>query len=167
MNIMNFTDEKVVNHNNDTLAYNNAIEKKREQLKKSLKQLDRLEKVKPVWSVVQQMDKVSVPTKTIGVYKIIYKPNGKVMSIGQGNVSGRRTRHLSVFKNKGRDIIHSGGSTSGSVVGQKMYRYDDNLNNWLFSFCDCKEKTLASQFEYELQHQILPEFNGLHMGGNN
>jgi len=167
MNIMNFTDEKVVNHNNDTLAYNNAIENKREQLKKSLKQLDRLEKVKPVWSVVQQMDKASVPTKTIGVYKIIYKPNGKVMSIGQGNVSGRRTRHLSVFKNKGRDIIHSGGSTSGSVVGQKMYRYDDNLNNWLFSFCDCKEKTLASQFEYELQHQILPEFNGLHMGGNN
>ena len=143
MNIMNFTDEKVVNHNNDTLAYNNAIEKKREQLKKSLKQLDRLEEVKPVWSVVQQMDKASVPTKTIGVYKIIYKPNGKVMSIGQGNVSGRRTRHLSVFKNKGRDIIHSGGSTSGSVVGQKMYRYDDNLNNWLFSFCDCKEKNIS------------------------
>ena len=167
MNIMDFTDKRVNKHDDDTVAYEKAIEKKREQLLKSIKRLDKLKNVKPAWSEVEQMDKASVPTKTIGVYKIIYKPTGEVMSIGQGNVSGRRTRHLSVFKNKGRDIIHSGGSTSGSVVGQKMYRHDDNLNNWLFSFCDCKEKTLASQFECELQHQILPQFNGLHMGGNN
>ena len=89
------------------------------------------------------------------------------MSIGQGNVSGRRTRHLSVFRNNGQDITHSGGSTSGSVVAQKMFRHDSNLNNWAFSWCETKEKTLASQYEYELQQEMLPPFNGLHMGGNN
>ena len=153
MNILDFTEPS--KESPDKPAYIRAISIKRQQLKESLRQLDVLEK------------NASVPTGTIGVYKIIHIPTDKVMSIGQGNVSGRRTRHLSVFKNNGQDITHSGGSTSGSVVAQKMFRHDSNLNNWAFSWCETKEKTLASQYEYELQQEMLPPFNGLHMGGNN
>ena len=71
MNIMDFTDKRVNKHDDDTVAYEKAIEKKREQLLKSIKRLDKLKNVKPAWSEVEQMDKASVPTKTIGVYKII------------------------------------------------------------------------------------------------
>ena len=42
-----------------------------------------------------------------------------------------------------KTITHSGGSTSGSVVAQKMFKHDSNLDNWLFSWCETKEKTLA------------------------
>ena len=166
MSILQFTDAEPVEID-DLPAYIRAIEIKRQQLKESLRQLDVLEKKVPVWSDVTLMSEALVPTGTIGVYKIIYKPTMEVMSIGQGNVSGRRTRHLSVFKNNGQDITHSGGSTSGSVVAQKMFKHDSNLDNWLFSWCETKEKTLASQYEFELQQEILPPFNGLHMGGNN
>ena len=165
MNILDFTDSKPSKQS--STAYQNAIDIKRIQLKESLKQLDILENKVPVWSDITLMDNASVPTGTIGVYKIIYEPTMEVMSIGQGNISGRRGRHLSVFKNNGQDITHSGGSTSGSVVAQKMFKHDSNLDNWLFSWCETKEKTLASQYEFELQQEMLPPFNGLHMGGNN
>ena len=165
MNILDFTEPS--KESPDKPAYIRAISIKRQQLKESLRQLDVLENKVPTWSDVTLMKNASVPTGTIGVYKIIHIPTDKVMSIGQGNVSGRRTRHLSVFRNNGQDITHSGGSTSGSVVAQKMFRHDSNLNNWAFSWCETKEKTLASQYEFELQQEILPPFNGLHMGGNN
>ena len=165
MNILDFTEPR--KESSDKPAYIRAIAIKRQQLKESLRQLDVLENKVPTWSDVVRMDDARVPGGTIGVYKIIYKPTMKVMSIGQGNVKGRRGRHLSVFKNGGKDITHIGGSTSGSVVAQKMFRHDSNLDNWLFSWCETKEKTLASQYEFELQQEMLPPFNGLHMGGNN
>ena len=125
MNIMDFTDKRVNKLKKIIESIDKSIEKKREQLRKSLRQLDKLESVKPVWSAVQQMDKASVPTKTIGVYKIIYKPTKEVMSIGQGNVSGRRTRHLSVFKNKGRDI------SSVYKYGYELKLNDEQIGNCL------------------------------------
>ena len=165
MNILDFTEPR--KESSDKPAYIRAIAIKRQQLKESLRQLDVLESKVPTWSDVTPMDNASVPSGTIGVYKIIHVPTDKVMSIGQGNVANRKGRHLSVFKNGGRDITHKGGSTSGSVVAQKMFRHDSNLDNWSFSWCETKEKTLASQYEFELQQEMLPPFNGLHMGGNN
>ena len=165
MNILDFTDVKPSEQSPS--AYRKAITLKRIQLKESLKQLDMLENKVPVWSDVTPIDKAKVPSGTIGVYKIIYKPTMKVMSIGQGNVGKRKGRHKSVFLNDGKDITHEGGTTSGSVTAQKMYRHDYDLSNWYFSYCSVGEKTLANAFENELQQDLRPPFNALHMGGNN
>tara|TARA_R100000005_G_C4878829_1_gene131499 strand:+ start:82 stop:582 length:501 start_codon:yes stop_codon:yes gene_type:complete len=166
MNIYDFT-EKVVVENNGLSAYERAVEKKQRQIQESLDNIKRLKNKQPVWSSPCPIEIAKVPSKTIGVYKIIYKPTNEIMSIGQGDVGNRKGRHKSVFLNGGRDITHKGGTTSGSVTAQKMYRHDSNLSNWLFSYCSVTEKTLANAFEFELQQDLKPQFNALHMGGNN
>ena len=169
MNILDFTDiadTKSIDID-DLPMYYKAISKKQAELKESLNKLELLKSKKPVWSLPKPMESVKVPSGTIGVYKIIYKPDEKVMSIGQGNVGNRRSRHKSVFNNNGKDITHNGGTTSGSVTAQKMYKYDTKLSNWYFSHCNITEKTLANAFEFELQQKLQPQFNALHMGGNN
>ena len=171
MNIYDFMDTtsstSIIDEKDSVKLYKRAIDKKRLQLKESLKQLDIIENKVPIWSSPEPIESAKVPSRTIGVYNIIYQPTGKVMSIGQGNVSNRKGRHKAVFRNSGKDITHTGGTTSGSVTAQKMYRHDNNIDNWYFSWCDVKEKTLASQYEAELQYELLPEFNPLHMGGTN
>ena len=109
-----------------------------------------------------------------GVYKIIYKPfyEGEdgtpyVMYIGQGNVSSRRNRHKSVFKNKGKDIVSPNGHVSPSQAGKKMYIFDDNIDNWLFSYCNIGVKSLCSEYEKALQKEEEPEFNNSSMSGCN
>jgi hypothetical protein len=166
MNIFDFTDTEVVDVD-DSSAYNRAIDKKEKQIKESLINLAKARNKKPIWSLPKPIEIAKVPSGTIGVYKIIHKPTNKVMSIGQGNVGNRKGRHKSVFLNDGKDITHKGGTTSGSVTAQKMYRHDNDLSNWYFSYCSMGEKTLANAFEGELQQDLQPPFNALHMGGNN
>ena len=174
MNIYNFvntnnnsTSSFILEEKVDVQTYKKAVQKNKIKLQESLAKLEVIENNIPVWSEPEPITSAKVPSKTIGVYKIIYKPTGKVMSIGQGNVGNRKGRHKSVFLNSGKDITHGGGTTSGSVTAQKMFKYDSNIDNWYFSWCDVKEKTLASQYEAELQQNLLPEFNPLHMGGTN
>tara|TARA_A100001515_G_scaffold3244_1_gene3237 strand:- start:2123 stop:2623 length:501 start_codon:yes stop_codon:yes gene_type:complete len=166
MNILDFTDFDSVEMD-DLPAYKRAVEKKIRELEISRDNLIKLKNKEPIWSEPVPLDTAKVPSSTIGVYKIIHKPSEKVMSIGQGNVGNRKGRHKSVFLNDGRDITHKGGTTSGSVTAQKMYRHDNDLSNWYFSFCSVGEKTLANAFESELQKKFKPPFNALHMGGNN
>ena len=166
MNILDFTDVKVVEVD-DLSAYNRAIDKKEKEIKESLVNLGKERNKKPVWSLPKPIEVAKVPSGTIGVYKIIHRPTDEVMSIGQGNVGNRKGRHKSVFLNDGKDITHKGGTTSGSVTAQKMYRHDNDLSNWYFSYCSMGEKTLANAFEDELQQDLRPPFNALHMGGNN
>jgi|10_taG_2_1085330.scaffolds.fasta_scaffold25364_2 hypothetical protein len=166
MSILQWTDAEPVEIE-DLPAYARAISKKREQIKKSLEELSRLEKKVPYFSEPFPIKDIRISGKPIGVYKIFHEKDMNIMSIGQGNIKGRLIRHLGVFRNKGQDIRHEGGSTSSSITAQKMYKYDSDLNNWYFSWCDVKEKGLASEFESELQHQYRPPFNALHMGGNN
>ena len=149
-------------------SYQKAVNEKLQQLSESVGRIKELSNVEPTWSTPLQIDSTHKGiTSVVGVYRIIYKPTMETMSIGQGNVGARRGRHTGVFKNKGKDLIHPSGATSGSQTGQKMYRYDTNLDNWMFSFCDVGEKTLASEYENQLQIIEEPEFNNLSMGGNN
>ena len=166
MSILQFTDAEPVEID-DLPAYIKAISTKREEIKNSLVELSKLEKKVPYFSEPFPIKSVRISGAPIGVYKIFHKEDMSIMSIGQGNISGRLSRHLSVFKNKGQDIRHKGGSTSSSITAQKMYKYDSDLNNWYFSWCEVKEKGLASEFESELQSLYRPPFNALHMGGNN
>ena len=48
-----------------------------------------------------------------------------------------------------------------------MYRYDSNIDNWMFSWCDAKSKAIASEYERLLQQVENPNFNNVSMGGNN
>ena len=106
-----------------------------------------------------------IPTGTIGVYRIIYKPTNETMSIGCGSIGSRLSRHRSVFLNKGKDISHKSGTTSGSATGGHMYKYDRKRSNWLFSWCDIGNKGLSEQYEVGLQEHEKPPFNKLSMAG--
>ena len=68
----------------------------------------------PVWTELFQISKRSpvAMNKKTGVYKIYHKGIGEPMVIGEGVIIGRKGRHVSVFKNKGVAIAHSGGSSS-------------------------------------------------------
>lgn len=103
----------------------------------------------------------------LGVYRIIYKPTGKTLSIGQGNIGNRRCRHKSIFRNSGSAITHSGGGTSDSLTGQKMHKYDSDLSNWIFSWCPVPCKSVAKKYEELLQQIEKPLFNAESMGGAN
>ena len=112
--------------------------------------------------------------KIKGVYKIIYKPhyesedgNPYVMYIGQGNVNERHQRHKSVFLNNGQDIVSGNGHVSPSQAGKKMYMFDSDRNNWLFSYCKIGIKSLCSRYEEALQNEENPIFNNSSMAGCN
>tara|TARA_Y100000310_G_scaffold258082_1_gene266362 strand:+ start:43 stop:501 length:459 start_codon:yes stop_codon:yes gene_type:complete len=149
-------------------SYQRAVNEKIQSLSETIGRIKELSNIEPVWSEPKYIDSTHKGISgAVGVYRIIYKPTMETMSIGQGNVGNRKDRHLQVFRNDGKDKIAPGGSTSGSVTAQKMYKYDTNLDNWLFSFCDVGEKILASEYENQLQIVEEPEFNNLSMGGNN
>jgi hypothetical protein len=46
-----------------------------------------------------------------------------------------------------------------------MYKFDSNIDNWLFSWCDVGNKYLAGSYEYFLQKKYSPQFNKLEMAG--
>ena len=149
--------------NNYALATTNVIQ----ALSEEIARLKGRSMVEPEWSKPALITEPSEGIRGVGVYRIIYKPTLTTMSIGQGNVSARKARHKGVFLNKGKDIISKGGATSPSITGQKMYQYDPDINNWLFSFCVVGNKKVAVEYEELLQLTEEPEFNELSMGGIN
>lgn len=100
----------------------------------------------------------------LGVYKIIHKNSG-VMYIGQGNVSNRKNRHLSVFKNKGKEMVSPNGHSSSSQAGTKMYAFDQDIDNWLFSFIMIDNKGICAEYEKVITDFEMPQFNSPHMVG--
>lgn len=152
--------------------YNEVIESKILDLKFQIKQMKLLSNIIPKWSkpipINEQHSKHSNGiTKAIGVYKIIHAPTNKLMAIGQGNVSARRTRHLQIFKNKGLAVTYKNGGADQSQTGSKMYRFDRNINNWLFTWCDCSNKQIAIELEHKLINKLKPAFNLETMAGVN
>jgi hypothetical protein len=103
----------------------------------------------------------------IGVYKIIHKDHEEysVMYIGQGNIGNRKGRHLSVFRNDGKDIVSPNGHVSPSQAGKKMYAFDDNIDNWYFSCIILDNKKVSTEYEKLLTILEEPEFNNLSMSG--
>lgn len=148
--------------------YNQVIESKVAELKLEIKRTKSFSKHTPKWSKLipitdKHYDGIS---KAIGVYKIIHAPTGKIMAIGQGNVANRRARHLQIFRNKGQSILNKlSGSSCGSQTGSKMYKFDKNINNWLFSWCNCHTKNIAIELETRLINKHKPEFNLETMAG--
>ena len=145
---------------------NRAVVNKVQDLSEQLETVKSMTSFEPKWSDPAPIDSIRIG-KGLGVYRIIYKPEEETKSIGQGVVAQRRTRHKGVFKNGGKDIISLSGATSSSQTGQKMFAYDNNLDNWWMEFCFIPQKALCAEYEKLLQKNEEPEFNMLSMGGNN
>ena len=149
---------------NDKL-FKKAVVDKIEKLAKQLAEAKLLVNHNPKWSTPEKYTECSVP-QGIGVYKISHADLG-IAYIGQGNVNNRKYRHLSVFKNDGKDIVSINGHVSPSQAGKKMYAYDSNLENWFFSYCITGNKDVAVEYEKLLTEDIEPAFNNLAMSGVN
>ena len=117
----------------------------------------------PNWSYAGPLESVRIGKGT-GVYRIIYKPSGETLSIGQGVLEQRRQRHKSVFLNGGEDVVSPNGHVSPSQTAKKMYRHDTNLDNWYFSYCLIVE-SLCGAYEKALVEKEKPLFNLIHMAG--
>ena len=152
-------------------AVNNRIQYHSEQIGR----MKELNNSKPVWSEPRKLFKkkhgklkfepFGVPTNTIGVYSIIYKPTMETMSIGCGIIASRLFRHRLVFLNKGKDVSNPGGTTNGSATGGHMYKHDTHRKNWLFSWCSISNKSLGREYENLLIKTEKPLFNKEFMGG--
>ena len=149
--------------------YKQVVETKILDLKLQIKKMKLLEDVIPKWSKKIPINHPSEDgiSKAIGVYKVFHGPTGRLMSIGQGNIANRRQRHISIFKNKGDSIIWESGASEGSQTASKMYKFDKNINNWLFSWCDCANKQIAIELENHLIRKLKPKFNLQSMAGVN
>ena len=153
------------------IIFNRTVVNKVQEMSEQLENIKSMSSFEPKWSVPGPFATVKIgkgPGGTVlGVYRIIYKSTGETMSIGQGRVFGRRTRHKSVFLNGGEDVVSPNGHVSPSQTAKKMFIYDSNIDNWLFQFCFIPNKQLCSEYEKLLQENEEPEFNLLSMGGNN
>ena len=149
--------------------YTQVVETKILDLKLQIKKMKLLKDVIPKWSKKIPIDSPHSGgiAKAIGVYKVFHGPTGQLMSIGQGNISSRRGRHISIFKNKGDSIMWESGASEGSQTASKMYKFDKNINNWLFSWCDCANKQIAIELENHLIRKLKPKFNLQSMAGVN
>ena len=116
------------------------------------------------WSEIKPITNSTISHGKIGVYKIIHKEYG-VMYIGQGNIGNRKSRHLGVFRNDGKDLISVGGHVSPSQAGKKMYAFDKNIDNWYFSYIVLDSKKVSTEYETLLTILEEPEFNNLSMSG--
>ena len=146
--------------------FNRAVIDKVQEMSEQLERIKNLSCFEPEWSNIEPITTAKIGMG-LGVYRIIYKPSGETMSIGQGNVTHRRGRHKSVFLNGGKDVVSPNGHISPSQTAKKMFLYDSNIDNWLFQFCFIPHKQLCSEYEKVLQEEEEPEFNLLSMGGNN
>ena len=155
--------------------YNEAVSNKIQHHSEEIGRIKELSNREPVWSEERPLFKrrhgkkkfepFGVPTGTTGVYRIIYEPTGETMSIGCGVVTNRLSRHRLVFLNGGRDVPNPGGTTNGSATGGHMYKYDTHRKNWMFSWCDIGNKSLAEEYEDLLITLEKPLFNKEWMGG--
>ena len=72
------------------------------------------------------------------------------MSIGQGHVGQRKSRHLGVFRNGGVDMISPNGHVSPSQTGKKMFAFDSNIDNWHFSYCLVPNKSICKNYAFDV-----------------
>ncbi len=153
--------------------YNKSIRSIKQKLMNDLDTINKLSEDRPDWTKPLPITEPSQKSKgfpisnkkSIGVYRIIHKPTNKVVSIGCGRVSSRKYRHKAVHGNKGKTLISKNGAPSPSMTGMHMYRYDKNINNYLFQWTHIGNKPLAEQYEKYLQHEEKPLFNNLSMAG--
>ena len=150
---------------NDKL-FKKAVVDKIEKLAKQLAEAKLLVNHNPKWSTPEKYTECIVKDGGIGVYKITHKEFG-VAYIGHGNVSSRKSRHLSVFKNNGKDLVSDNGNISPSQAGKKMYEFDKNIENWFFSYCVLHDKAVSKEYEKVLIEAEEPLFNSEYMAGVN
>lgn len=107
--------------------------------------------------------KMSKTQTTTGVYAIYHcDPDPVMFYIGQGLVAKRRSRHKSVFNNKGVAKQAKDGeettSYTDSVIGRKMYQKDPNPYHWFWTHVEC-EIHWAVTLERLLIELHMPEGN--------
>ena len=141
-----------------------SIANKIEEESKELEKLKGMFGNSYIWTEPAVITNSPVPTGKIGVDKIMHQDYG-VMYIGQGIISNRKGRHISVFRNNGQDVVSPNGHVSPSQAGKKMYAFDDNLNHWLFSYVILDNKKVSTEYESLLTEIEEPEFNNLSMSG--
>ena len=152
----------------DNDIYEYSVDKGINELKKKIKELTKLKNEGIRWSVPIPLTEREITkgiSNAIGVYKITYIPTGEVMDVGNGNISNRKGRHVSVFNNKGEPLVHKTGASSASTPAFYMYRHDPNLANWSFQWADLKSKVLAEEVETQMIRAYEPKFNSQHMAG--
>ena len=147
-------------------AFSRSVLKQIEELSAKLESTRNMVGFDPEWSEAVPIAKAKVKGG-LGVYRMIYGPTKEVMSIGQGLVGQRKSRHLGVFRNGGVDMISPNGHVSPSQTGKKMFAFDSNIDNWHFSYCLVPNKSICAEYELQLQTEMEPQFNELSMAGNN
>ena len=147
-------------------AFSRSVLKQIEELSAKLESTRNMVGFVPEWSEAVPIEKAKVKGG-LGVYRMIYGPTKEVMSIGQGHVGQRKSRHLGVFRNGGVDMVSPNGHVSPSQTGKKMFAFDSNIDNWYFSYCLVPNKSICAEYELQLQFEFEPQFNELSMAGNN
>ena len=147
-------------------AFSRSVLKQIEELSAKLESTRNMVGFEPEWSEAVPIEKAKVKGG-LGVYRMIYGPTKEVMSIGQGHVGQRKSRHLGVFRNGGVDMISPNVLVSPSQTGKKMFAFDSNIDNWHFSYCLVPNKSICAEYELQLQTEMEPQFNELSMAGNN
>ncbi len=156
--------------------FQDSISELKIKLTTDLAEVMAMENTEPVWYKEKYLfkkkhgrkrfAKSGIPTKTIGLYSIIYKPTGKTLYIGRSkDVSNRLGRHRLIFVNKGKDKKNPGGTTNPSAVGQNMYKFDTRRKHWFFSWCGIGNNQLTRKYEKKLIKKEKPLFNSKHLGG--
>lgn len=161
---LNFFGFEDISKKNNT-EFKDSVLKQIQILTEQLESAKKLLNFRPEWSAPAPINKIKIKTNALGVYKIIHKPSNQVMSIGQGIVSSRRGRHLSVLRNNGQDVVSEKGHVSPSQTGKKMYIFDSDENNWYFTYCLVPNKHVCEEYEAQLQISENPVFNNLSMAG--
>lgn len=119
---------------------------------------------------------VGLRSDTVGVYVIwhskqLWNEEETVtdllpMYVGEGVISQRVRRHLSVYENLGVPIDH-GSSMSTSPVASKMWDYDRFERNWWVTVCRTDDKTSSKLLEEQMFWKLKPEFNNWSSLANN
>ena len=159
-----------------SMLYQKAVNNQLQYHAEQISMIEPLRNLKEQWSDVKCLFtkkktksggwvmKTGVPTGTIGVYRIIYKPTMETMSIGVGIVAQRLSTHRSIFINKGKIKVHKDTQTK-SPTASHMYNYNRHRGNWLFNWCEIPNRALAGAFEEVLILTEQPKFNNLSMAG--
>ena len=134
--------------------------------------LEVVELEEPVWSNIFCIEggKSNMPLSKggkgkTGVYKIYHKDDFTTpVVIGEGSVGTRKGRHVTVMRNGGKSKTHESGSSSPCSTATKMYKYDSNLTNYFFQWCELP-KSISSHYEAILIQQLKPVFNDQKMAG--
>ncbi len=156
--------------------YQDSVDELEIELEADSNALRSLKNTEPVWYKEKllfkkkygrkRFENFGVPTNTIGLYRIIYKPTGKTLYIGRSKSVGNRLgRHRLIFVNKGKDKKNPGGTTNPSAVGQNMYKFDTYRRHWMFSWCGVEPNRLTKKYEKKLLDKEQPLFNSKHLGG--